>query len=113
MTTAFFYIPKYPFPARYPWSKLINPPPIIIMIKKLDPSFVCLPKPAIASVNMHGHKVEQNNPTLINANTLVIPSVAIPIIKAVMPNKENKSNCLAGFPLLKRSPIIKTIITNA
>ena len=74
---------------------------------------VCLPKPATAKVKIHGHKVLQNKPTLTNANTLTIPVVSIPIIKAVMPIKENISSILAGLPLLKISPTIIATITKA
>ena len=45
----------------------MNPPPIIIIIKNPEPSFVFFPRPAMAKVKIQGHKVEQNNPTEIKA----------------------------------------------
>ena len=85
--------------------------PMIIMIKRLLPWLVCLPRPAMANVKIQGHNVLQNKPTLVKANTLVIPVVNIPITKARIPSVEKISNILAGLPLLKISPTIIVMIT--
>ena len=74
--------------ASAPCAVEINPPPIIIMISKLDAVFVLSPKPAIPSVKIHGQRVLQNNPTEIKAKTLIIPEEKIPTIKAPIPKVE-------------------------
>ena len=53
--------------ATQPWNRLTKPPPQIIMIRKLEPSLVFLPRPAIARVKMHGHITLQNRPTEVKA----------------------------------------------
>lgn len=50
---------------------------MIIMIRRLRPSFVCRPSPAMASVKFDGQCVQKNNPTLKNAYTLTIPSATL------------------------------------
>ena len=76
---------------------------MIIMIKKLEPCPVLFPKPAIDKVKMHGHRVEQNNPTEMKANIPRDPPEKIPMISMRMPVSEYRNSCVAGFPLLKRS----------
>jgi hypothetical protein len=60
---------------------------MIIMIKKLEPFDILLPNPVMAKVNMHGHRVEQNSPTLTNAIAAVIPPLNMPMTNAVMPQR--------------------------
>src|SRR5215813_14111390 len=100
--------------AKYPCNKLIIPPPMIIEIKKFEPSLVCLPSPEMDSVKMQGHKVEQNNPTLQIAYTLICASgEKIAINKAAIPNKLKINNCLDGLPMLRRLAMINATITAA
>ncbi len=66
----------------------IKPPPMIIMINKLEAVFVFSPKPLIANVKIQGHSVLQKRPTEINAKTLIIPEAKIPTIRATIPSNE-------------------------
>ena len=66
----------------------MNPPPIIIIIIRLEATFVFSFNPAIPRVKMQGHNVEQKRPTEINANTLIIPELKIPKIRAEIPRNE-------------------------
>jgi hypothetical protein len=59
---------------------------------------------------MQGHNVEQNRPTLVKAYTLVSPVEKMPISKATIAKAEKINSWVAGFPLLKKSPIIKAIM---
>ena len=63
---------------------------MIIIIKKLDPSFVCFPKPAIASVKIQGHNVEQNNPC-INTQRDRTKKIILPHISKEIKNKALQS----------------------
>ena len=83
-------------------------PPIIIIISRLEPLVVFSPKFFVASVKIQGHSVEQNNPTLTNANIPTVPLENIPIIKASIPSSENKNSCFAGSSLLRISAIVIT-----
>ena len=85
----------------------INPPPIIIIINKLEAVFVFSPSPAIPRVKIQGHNVLQNNPTEIKAKTLVIPEAKMPINRAIIPNVEYIRICFTGFPSLNLSAAIK------
>ena len=86
---------------------------ITIMISMLLPWLVCFPRPVTARVKIQGQRVLQNRPTLVNAYTLTIPEVSIPTQRAVMPREAKINSILAGFPLLKRSPMIMTTIRRA
>ena len=73
---------------RLPCATLINPPPMIIIIKKFDPCPVLFPNPLIDNVKIQGHRVEQNNPTEIKANKPIVPPKNIPEISITMPAPE-------------------------
>src|SRR6266702_83181 len=83
--------------ATNPWMGGMIDPPNIIMIRKVDPWAVYLPRPVIDRVKIEGHMIEQQRPPLMKANVEKWPTVSKPTTIARIPNKPNITRVLTGF----------------